>query len=302
MATRLKRRESGVTNLRRIFRSETQKAMEPIRRGVARGDAIHDARKRLKKARAALRLVRDAIDDHQYRRENVSLRDAARPLSEIRDVDVLVTTLETLVTGRSAMERRILRVMRKRLLTDRRSIRRRLSDDGALRTVRNQVRAVRKRANEWPSRGGWSVVGGGVERVYRAGHESYLAARREASDDNLHECRKQTKYLWHQLEFLDCISPNRMRRLQTQAHELADRLGDDHDLAVLRGKLEAARAALPNDTLRRLDPSIIARRTQLQREAFVLARRLYADPPSRFVERLGRWWHAWRAGGKPRAA
>jgi CHAD domain-containing protein len=42
------------------------------------GEAVHSARKELKKARATLRLLRDALSDAVYKRENAALRDAAR--------------------------------------------------------------------------------------------------------------------------------------------------------------------------------------------------------------------------------
>ncbi len=302
MAARLRRGESGVAGVRRILRDETKEALRAMAPGrPARGKAIHDARKRLKKARAALRLVRDVLGDDEYRHENAALRDAARPLSEVRDADVLIATLDALVRRRTPIERRVLQVMRRRLMTDRRALRRRSYDQDALGEARKQVRSARKRTARWPRRGGWSILGPGLARVYRAGREGCAAARRDASDENLHECRKQTKYLWHQLQLLECVHPGRMTRLQERAHALSDRLGDDHDLAILRDKLEAARAALPTGGLRRIEPMIEDRRAALQREAFRLAAQLYADPPSRFIGRVGTSWHAWRRAKRRRS-
>ncbi len=80
---------------------------------------------------------------------------------------------------------------------------------------------------------------------------------------------------------------------------MSDRLGDDHDLAVLRGRIAAARASLPPNALEEIEPMIEKRRRKLQREALALARSLYAAPPSRFVAQLGSDWHAWREG-RPR--
>ncbi|NIS31707.1 MAG: CHAD domain-containing protein, partial [Actinobacteria bacterium] len=54
---------------------------------------IHDARKKLKRLRALLRLVRDDIGDSAYHNENVVLRDTARTLAGMRDAGVLRTTL-----------------------------------------------------------------------------------------------------------------------------------------------------------------------------------------------------------------
>jgi CHAD domain-containing protein len=97
MASRLKRSESGLAGVRRMLRQETKRALRAIDSGRApRGEAIHDARKRLKKARAALRLARAALPGDEYRRENDTLRDAARPLSEVRDAEVLIDTLDGL--------------------------------------------------------------------------------------------------------------------------------------------------------------------------------------------------------------
>lgn len=82
----LKRSESGFAGVRRMLRRETKRALQAIDSAHApRGEAIHDARKRLKKARAALRLARLGLSKSEYRRENDTLRDAARPLSEVRD-------------------------------------------------------------------------------------------------------------------------------------------------------------------------------------------------------------------------
>ena len=62
-----------------------------------RSDAgIHNMRKELKRARAALRMLRACIGVVEYRRDNALLRDAARPLTPIRDAKVLLQTLEPL--------------------------------------------------------------------------------------------------------------------------------------------------------------------------------------------------------------
>ena len=57
---------------------------------------VHGARKLLKRARATLRLLRAVIGDELYRRENVVARDAARPLSNARDDEVMNGVLKGL--------------------------------------------------------------------------------------------------------------------------------------------------------------------------------------------------------------
>ena len=95
MAPRLRRSESGVAGVQRMLRRETKRAVRAMGSGhPPRGEAIHDARKRLKKARAALRLARAALTKDEYRWENSALRDAARPLSDVRDAQALIDRLE----------------------------------------------------------------------------------------------------------------------------------------------------------------------------------------------------------------
>ncbi len=72
-------------------------ALAALRAHKASDERIHQARKQLKRARANLRLLRDAIGKRAYARENAALRDAARPLSGVRDAMVLIQTLDRLI-------------------------------------------------------------------------------------------------------------------------------------------------------------------------------------------------------------
>jgi len=84
-----------------------------------------------------------------------------------------------------------------------------------------------------------------------------------------------------------------------QAHELADRLGDDHDLAVLREFLTEmpGRAGQPA-MVATLQGLIIRRRAELQQSANLLGRRIFASKPNGFVARLHELWQVWRIEGQ----
>src|SRR5262249_59732979 len=65
---------------RRIVRKQIDAALEELT-GANKGprdEAVHEARKSLKRVRAVLRLVRPVIGEKAYRRENTCFRDAAR--------------------------------------------------------------------------------------------------------------------------------------------------------------------------------------------------------------------------------
>lgn len=65
------------------------------------------------------------------------------------------------------------------------------------------------------------------------------------------------------------------------AHALTDVLGEEHDLSLL---LDGEAAPLAE--------FIEARGQLLRARARPLGLRLYAEKPSRYVERLGRYWNA----------
>lgn len=111
--------ETNATTIKKELLCQVNMAIEAIRTRDPSDKEIHRARKRLKRARATLRLLRLAIGKPTYRRENAALRDAARPLSGVRDAAVLckparryIRTIRTgprrqlLLNARQALEQR----------------------------------------------------------------------------------------------------------------------------------------------------------------------------------------------------
>src|SRR5260370_31890223 len=97
MADELRENESGTRGVCRLIRKQIRKALEALggRRPLP-DDAVHDARKQLKKVRANLRLLREELGLRAYQRENAWAREAARPLTGVRDAKVLLETLAEL--------------------------------------------------------------------------------------------------------------------------------------------------------------------------------------------------------------
>ena len=67
---------------------------------LAQGAGVHDARKRVKKMRAALRLVRTGLRGAAD--ENAALRDAGQGLSGQRDAEVMLAVFDQLATAGEA--------------------------------------------------------------------------------------------------------------------------------------------------------------------------------------------------------
>ena len=66
-----------------------------------------------------------------------------------------------------------------------------------------------------------------------AGRRALRAARRRPTAENLHEWRKRAKDHWYNLSVLRDVWPPVMEPLADAAHQLSERLGEDHDLEVL---------------------------------------------------------------------
>jgi CHAD domain-containing protein len=246
--------------------------------------------------------LRKTLGSRTYREENASFRDAARPLTELRDAQVLVDALDKLTNQfSSALDPRAVGIIRRALKEHRRSVRQQmLEEKDSLGPVRKSLEAAQNRLNNWPlGRRGWSVLGAGLKRVYRNARDAFTQAQNNPSVENLHEWRKQSKYLWHELQMLQPLWPAVLDELADQVHELTNQLGEDHDLAVLRQKLQEDVAKNADQTtIQTLVKLIERRRAELEEQAALLGGRLYEEKPSQFVRRLAGYWHLWRIEGR----
>src|SRR5579862_2834634 len=163
---------------------------------------IHEIRKELKCSRAALRLLRDAFGEAEYRRSNKALRDAAKPLTPIRDAAALADTLGKLARhDRRRKDVQYSRDLRDLLTRNQQANRERLTSTAVRDSARliNQVLRDSRRPIQEP---GVAGVIRGLTRAYKRAENAMRYAKRKAADDRLHEWRKQTKYLFNELSLV----------------------------------------------------------------------------------------------------
>src|SRR5262245_61916811 len=187
MTTPLHPTKSGTTEVQRLLRHHIGRALKTLQGEQPLPDAaVHNARKQLKKARADLRLLRTALGSQRYAYENTALRDAARPLTTVRDARVLLDTLDTLGAhsgaGAHALDLDPVRLV---LREEYCAVRHRVLEEGqTLGLLEASLRAARARAKQWSLGGrGWSVLGVGLKRVYRQGGEAFEAAEDHRAAD-----------------------------------------------------------------------------------------------------------------------
>ena len=151
MAYRLEDREGMASGVRRIVAEELDSALINLRAEPLSDEAVHEARKSLKKSRSALRLLRSDLGSDVRKRENGAMRDAAKRLSGARDAQVMLDTLAKLDDDpRSLLPATAVRRLR-RLLEQRRDELSRGADlDTEAAREAEELTAVRTRLESWP--------------------------------------------------------------------------------------------------------------------------------------------------------
>jgi CHAD domain-containing protein len=286
-AYRLLEGESVPDGLARAARGRIGHALEGLRAGREPDKAVHEARKDMKKVRAVLRLARPQLGDKAYRRENARFRQVARGLSGVRDAKAMIEALDGLVEH--GLHRSTAGRLRREVERHKEGLAG--TDGAAIQDVIEELESARDGVESWPlGPDRWKVLEAWLRRIYRNGRRRMREAERDPSTEALHEWRKRAKDLWYHLSLLEEAWPAVLKAEAGEAHTLSDHLGDDHDLAVLWEF--ALDRGLDSQ---RLYAAVEERRGELQKSAFALGRRLYAERPRDFTERIGALWAAWRS-------
>jgi CHAD domain-containing protein len=252
-------------------------------------DAVHDARKDLKRARSGLRLLRP-LDEAGYQRENMRLRNAARRLSAVRDDKVLLARLgQLLEEEKKPARRQLLIALRKELRNQRRRKWRALRSDELTQYIEDALGTAARRVRKWPTPAEADAAPAlAVHRLYRKGRKALARSRKDPSDEQLHEARKQAKHLGQALEILaGKTPPKKAKKVLDRADDVGDLLGDDHDFAVVEAKL-LARPVGDAKTKKKLRARLEAKRARLQKKALAEADKLFRKKTRRILRRAAK--------------
>jgi CHAD domain-containing protein len=292
----LRRGEGVPEGLRRVATGRAEQALDALRGGGGDpAEAIHAARKDLKKLRAVLRLCRDELGGKLFRAESRRFRDAGRLLSSSRDAEV---KLETVLALERHFGPELPDDARGPWLLALKRERHEVAGAAALSTPEvgraiEAIEAGRDAVASWPLRSdSWDAIGPGLSRTYRRGRQGLRETASDQSVESAHEWRKRVKDLTYQLRLLARAWPPTFDQMVTESHRLTDLLGEHHDLALLAADLE--RRDLANGA--RLGELIAQRQEELLLGAVDLGRRVYAERPKAYGRRMRAYWEAWRAG------
>jgi CHAD domain-containing protein len=294
MPYRLKRKESIADGIRRVAAEQFRGAERDLR-APRRPQVVHSARKRLKMLRAVLRLIRSAVDDDVFVHENQALRDIGRMLSKQRDADVLVEVMGTLAPAGAKTPG--FQAVMARVRAERRRMQREMRKTHAIANAHSRLLEAQDRLEAWATDAvGRRALVKGLRRSVKRSIRSGGAARKSQSDVKWHEWRKRTKDLWYHLRLIRGVWPAVLDGAIAQFKQLADELGDDHDLAMTADRLRGfALDGNAKPELIRLGHAIRHRRDELQGKAGERAACLLATSPGAFADHFEAAWLAWRA-------
>jgi aldose 1-epimerase len=302
-------RGDPASEVRRVARGRVDSAVSSLRQSPPkeRAEAIHTARKDMKKLRSVLTLVRGEIGKKTYRKETEHFGGAAKLLSDTRDAEVLATTLASVLEDCPDDAPTVAGLVAD-LDEGRRAVSAPAEDQSLDRTIKqvaDDIEAGGRRIDDWPlTSSGWGLFEAGLERSYRGGRKALATVDRQADGGSLpepgkiHTLRKRVKELWYELRLLRNAWPEGLKGPVEESGHLADLLGDYNDLSILLDEIDRRRErsegpdVSDSEDLSVLVEVIEGRQSEILEEGLPIARRLYAEESGDFTVRIGSYWTA----------
>jgi len=290
MAFTLSRRRGPISKqLRRLVRKELSSALDELNGPSPDQDAIHEARKSIKKVRAVLRVVKKPLGA-DYRVEDQRLRSAARGLSSLRDADVTLETLGSLHrTYPSVITSRLVRRVSRGL-----TIRKQRTRGRAGAIIAHARGTLARSKLSVPNSVGqiarFKAVRLGTVRGYRNARTALRGLSVDSDTTAFHDWRKRVKDHWYHIRLFEELHASPRRRV-TILKRLEGWLGRDHDLAALRGIMLNGTQRFGDAQARTLVLGGISRsQVLLRRRALSLGHRIFNQAPKHFEASVDTWW------------
>lgn len=261
-----------------------------------RDEAIHEARKNIKKIRAVLKLMRPELAG-AYAGENARFREIGRKLSAFRDAGAMLETFDQLSKKyrKDWGGRDVMASIRARLLEEKASHELASGVAEVLVAGAAELRSLQSQVEQWPlAAGGFNALAPGLEQTYQSGRRAMQSAVRKPVPERFHDWRKRAKDHWYHVRLLARMCGDALTFYQDQLKHLESCLGDDHNLAVLRLRIEHEPQAYGTEAAIQMFLATVEKhQTGLRSTAFAIGREIYQDKPKVFGRQLRNLWDAW---------
>jgi CHAD domain-containing protein len=292
MSYELQQDETLGDGLRRIVCHQIEGAIRASKAEQnGKGSPVHETRKHLKKARAALRLACGEIEPDVWKREDRCLGKVSQLISEVRDAEVRLQTVRQLREFARG-KRRSFQETEELLAFELDSFLAAFSEWP--QEAEERLTQTLDRLREWPlDHLSCKRLRENVQKTYKRGRKALKIAIKKTNTKNLHTFRKRAKELWYQLRLLRPLAPAIFKELNDELKSIGEYLGQVHDLAFVAERLcSIGPARKQGDRL--LDALIDSREKELERTAIALGERFYAERPRQFARRLSQYFSEWK--------
>lgn len=292
----IKKEEHLPDEVKRLIEEQITLALENLY--AAKDDiswSVHEIRKSFKKIRAILRMVRYELGHHSYKSKNIIFRDLGRILAPLRDSDVFIGTWQYLspaLKGKISHQQ-ISGTMRKIKNRQKKILYSFMKDKSTLTMLKRTLQQEKSEISNLPlEKNDFSLFHKGILRIFERGRNEMKQAQLLRTTKNLHNWRKRVKYLWYHIQLLQNIWPGVLSEYEAILKELADILGEEHDLADLKSLISSDKFVPNKEYLIKIIEVLQQERYQKQEAAWPLGLRIYNEKPASFVNRLQTYWNA----------
>lgn len=264
--------------LRKVALLQIEAALEALHGNNVSPDPVHDARTYIKKIRAILQLASPVMSRKQREKPTRLLKEAAMRLGPLRDSEVRVRTLDSLLeqTGLPADDYASLRAGLADVAKQRRQ-----NDARRIPGVLASLRELRDSTASWPLD---DLEGKDlkrrIRRSYRRGRTALDLCRATPGPGPFHLWRKQVKELWYQLRITAPYWKEQAADLIKATGRIGQLAGDERDLTLLG---ETLRQGPQGKTTALLLGKIAELLPSLRRDAVKAGHAFYANRPRHFI-------------------
>lgn len=288
MAYRLKKGKVNQKAVRRLVREQFSRTPAFIETEPLAPEFVHECRKGIKRVRTLLKLIEPCIPKSEFKRRYRAAGEINALLAHARDRHVLMATIEKLRVRFGGEQEEILSVLAARFEGSGHDY---LFEPGKAATLAVMIRAEYDRYADLNIRSsGFAMLAPGLEATYRLVRDRLRAAsRKSAGDETFHDLRKAVQWHWRQLSLISHVWPEQIEPHLAACRELAEILGDDHDLAMFKGEVKRL-DALGEADCERLVAMAELRQRELRAVAKPMSARIFAERPKALVERMRGYW------------
>ncbi len=301
MPYRFKPKDDSITHAaRRVITEQLDRAIAEIdategpKPKLDRPTAVHQVRKRCKKARAVLRLVKHAYAD--YARDKDHLRDTAAAPGGLRDATAHLEAYDRLMGHfQDQVDRPAFAPIRAWLTRERTALAEAVDAEALLAQARKDLDKARTRAqNMHLAKPGFDALADGLTQYYDRGRSAIRRPDDRPTADDLHDWRKRAKDHRYHTRLLTSLWPDAMIAHRDAVTDLGELLGEDRDLILLRERITTSDTPVDPKTADAFIALLDRRRAEYLEAMQPLAALVYAEKPA---DLAARWRAYWQASG-----